>query len=50
VNWSYPRILTFPRDGAGVRHAATVFTGFLFNRDEMLRRPSQRDFFYVVRR
>lgn len=50
VNWSYPKILVFPRDGAGVRHAASVFSGFMFNRDEMLRRPSERDFFYVVRR
>jgi hypothetical protein len=50
VNWSYPKILTFPRDTAGVRRAASVFAGFLFNRDEMLRRPSPRDFFYVVRR
>lgn len=24
--------------------------GFLFQRDEMVRRPSERDFFYVVRR
>jgi hypothetical protein len=50
VNWSYPKFLVFPRDDAGQRHAATVFRGFLFERDEMLRQPSPRDFFYVVRR
>jgi hypothetical protein len=50
VNWSYPRILTFPRDEAGRRHAASLFKGFLFDPDEMLRRPSPRDFFYVLRR
>jgi hypothetical protein len=50
VNWSYPKILMFPRDVAGIRRAASVFEGFLFHRDEMVRRPSERDFFYVVRR
>jgi hypothetical protein len=50
INWSYPKILIFPRDAAGLRRAASVFAGFLFQRDEMLRRPSSRDFFYVVRR
>jgi hypothetical protein len=50
VNWSYPRFLLFPRDGSGVRHAQTLFKGFLFQPEEMLREPSPRDFFYVTRR
>jgi hypothetical protein len=50
VNWSYPKILIFPRDVAGIRRATSIFEGFLFHRDEMLRRPSERDFFYAVRR
>jgi hypothetical protein len=50
VNWSFPRFLMFPRNHAGEREAAPLFHGFLFERDEMLRRPAPRDFFYVVRR
>jgi hypothetical protein len=50
VNWSFPRFLVFPRNQAGEREAAPLFRGFLFERDEMLRRPAPRDFFYVVRR
>lgn len=50
VNWSYPKILVFPRDAAGLRRAAPVFEGFLFEPAEMLRRPASRDFFYVLRR
>lgn len=50
INWSYPRFLVFPRAAAGARYAATLFSGFLFEREEMLRVPSPRDFFYVTRR
>lgn len=50
VNWSYPRFLIFPRDASGTRHAAALFSGFLFEPEEMLRQPSPRDFFYVTRR
>ena len=50
INWSYPRFLIFPRAAAGTRYATTLFSGFLFERDEMLRAPSPRDFFYVTRR
>jgi len=50
INWSYPRFLIFPRAAAGGRFATTLFTGFLFEREEMLRAPSPRDFFYVTRR
>jgi hypothetical protein len=50
INWSYPRFLIFPRGPAGGRYATTLFNGFLFDRQEMLRTPSPRDFFYVTRR
>jgi hypothetical protein len=50
VNWSYPRFLLFPKDSAGVRHAQTLFKGFLFEPEQMLHEPSPRDFFYVTRR
>lgn len=50
VNWSYPRFLLFPKDAFGVRHAQSLFKGFLFEPEEMLREPSPRDFFYVTRR
>jgi hypothetical protein len=50
VNWSYPKFLLFPADFEGKRHAATLFRGFLFHPDEYVRRPSPRDFFYLVRR
>jgi hypothetical protein len=50
INWSYPRFLIFPRNAAGAPYAATLFSGFLFEREEMLRLPSPRDFFYVTRR
>lgn len=50
INWSYPRFLIFPRAPAGARYATTLFSGFLFEREEMLRVPSPRDFFYVTRR
>jgi hypothetical protein len=50
INWSYPRFLIFPRGPAGRRYATTLFSGFLFEREEMLRAPSPRDFFYVTRR
>jgi hypothetical protein len=50
VNWSYPKILLFPRDASGKRHATTLFRGFLFDADDYVRKPSPRDFFYLVRK
>lgn len=50
VNYSFPKFLLFPRDRAGVRHAASLFKGFLFEPNEMLTEPASRDFFYIVRR
>jgi hypothetical protein len=49
VNWSYPVFLLFPADDTGERHADSLFPGFFFDRDEKLRKPSARDFFYVMR-
>jgi hypothetical protein len=50
VNRSFPKFLLFPRDENGVRRPASLFKGFLFDREEMLDEPNPRDFFYVVRR
>jgi hypothetical protein len=50
VNWSYPKILIFPRDASGKRQAVTLFRGFLFDADDYVRKRSSRDFFYLVRR
>jgi hypothetical protein len=50
VNRSFPKFLLFPRDESGVRRPASLFEGFLFDREEMLDEPNPRDFFYVVRR
>jgi hypothetical protein len=50
VNRSFPKFLLFPRDESGARHAASLFKGFLFDREEMLDEANPRDFFYVVRR
>jgi hypothetical protein len=50
INRSFPKFLLFPRDESGVRRPASLFDGFLFDREEMLDEPNPRDFFYVVRR
>lgn len=50
VNWSYPRFLLFPRAADGSRRALGLFAGFVFQPDQYVRRPSTRDFFYLVRR
>ncbi len=50
VNFSFPKFLLFPRDESGTRRAASLFEGFLFEAEEMLEEPTERDFFYVVRR
>jgi hypothetical protein len=50
VNWSFPRIVVFRRNSSGEREASGLFAGFVFDRDEGLRKRSSRDFFYVVRR
>lgn len=50
VNWSYPKILVFPRAASGRRIAQSVFKGFVFRSDDYIARPAPRDFFYVIRR
>ena len=50
VNRSFPKFLLFPRDEAGNRHAASLFSGFMFDADEMIEEANPRDFFYLVRR
>jgi hypothetical protein len=49
VNWSFPRIVVFRRNSSGEREAAGLFSGFVFDPNEGLRKPSRRDFFYAVR-
>jgi hypothetical protein len=50
VNWSYPKFLLYERGSAGQLRARGLFEGFVFRPDEYVVRPSQRDFFYLVRR
>lgn len=48
VNWSYPKFVLFPPDADGVRHAKSLFAGFLVGDDDFVRKPYARDFFYLV--
>jgi len=50
VNRSFPKFLLFPRDESGVRHAKSLFNGFLYQADEMTENANPRDFFFVTRR
>ncbi|MBW2525865.1 MAG: hypothetical protein JRI23_16900 [Deltaproteobacteria bacterium] len=50
VNWSYPKIVLFPRGADGQREPQSLFDGFKVDEGEYLREPSPRDFFYVTRR
>jgi hypothetical protein len=50
VNWSYPKFLVFRSGESGTLEAVGVFPGFVFQKDEYLRRPAPKDFFYLVRR
>jgi hypothetical protein len=50
VNWSYPKILVFPTNASGQRVAESLFPGFVFEKDEYIRKRSPRDFFYLTRR
>jgi hypothetical protein len=45
VNHSYPKFVLY-RGGAG--EALTAVRGFMVDRDEYVRKPSTRDFFYVT--
>jgi hypothetical protein len=48
INWSYPKFVLFPADGAGVRHAESLFDGFLVGPNDYVRKSSPRDFFYLT--
>lgn len=50
VNKSFPKFLLFPRTDSGERRAVSLFDGFLFTPEEMIDKPAERDFFYVLRR
>jgi len=50
VNWSYPKFLVFRRNDAGALEAETLFPGFVFEKDEYVRRRAPKDFFYFERR
>jgi hypothetical protein len=50
VNWSYPKFLVYAPNAAGKLEASTVFPGFVFDKDEYVRRRAPKDFFYVMRR
>lgn len=49
INFSFPKFLTF-RESADAKHkvAVPLAQGFEYTEGEYLRRPSQRDFFYVM--
>lgn len=50
INYSYPRFVLFPASPSGERESASLFEGFKVEKDDYLREPSVRDFFYVTRR
>lgn len=54
INYSYPRFVIFPAgDGSaspGQRETTSLFEGFKVEKDDYLRTPSVRDFFYFTRR
>ena len=50
INYSYPRFVLFPRGESGQRETTSLFEGFKVDKDDYLRTPSVRDFFYVTRR
>jgi hypothetical protein len=50
VNWSFPKILVFPRGSSGQLEPRSLFKGFLAKKGEYIQQPSPRDFFYLIRR
>jgi hypothetical protein len=51
VNWSYPKFVLFePAPGSPERKAVALADGFEFSDDEFIRKPSRRDFFYLLRK
>ncbi len=50
VNWSYPKFLVYAPNVRGALEASPLFPGFVFDKDEYVRRRAPKDFFYLVRR
>jgi hypothetical protein len=50
VNWSYPKFLVYAPNARGELDASTLFPGFVFDKDEYVRKHAPKDFFYLVRR
>jgi hypothetical protein len=50
INYSYPRFVLFPKNDAGLRESSPLFEGFKVEKNDYVREPSVRDFFYVTRR
>ena len=50
VNWSYPKFLVYQPASDGTLEASSLFPGFVFTKDEYVRRKSPKDFFYLERR
>jgi hypothetical protein len=49
INFSYPKFVTFRESAASkLKVAVPLAQGFEYSEGEYLRRPSQRDFFYVM--
>lgn len=48
VNWSFPKIVVFPREPSGARRGAPLFDGFEVADGEYVTTPSLRDFFYLT--
>jgi hypothetical protein len=49
VNWSYPKFVLYQPTGAGLE-AQPLCDGFEFSKAEYIRKPAQRDFFYLTRK
>ncbi len=50
VNWAYPKFLVYAPNASRKLEASTLFPGFVFDKDEYVRKRAPKDFFYVVRR
>jgi hypothetical protein len=50
VNWSFPKFLIFRTSASGALEAEGLFPGFVFDKDEYVRKRASKDFFYLVRR
>jgi hypothetical protein len=50
INWSYPHFIMFRPPKGGARQGFSLFDGFAYEEKQYITRPSQRDFFYLVRK